>query len=109
MVSPEGLEEMKGLSPKAREVSEAGLAYLYLPDLRLPQGCDPSVVDGLLCLQARDGYGTRLFLSAPISNKGQNWSRHRILDRGWHTWSWNGVKADLRPLEILLGHLGALR
>lgn len=109
MLSQEGLEEIRALSPEAREMTEAGLVYLHLPGLKLPQGCDPQVVDALLCLQPRDGYATRLFLSARISNKGQNWNSHRILDREWHTWSWNGVSADLRPIEILLGHLRALR
>jgi hypothetical protein len=109
MVSDEGLKKIRGLCFEAREMTEAGLAYLYLPGLKLPQGCEPQVVDALLCLQSRDGYPTRLLLSARISNKGQNWNSHRILDREWHTWSWNGVSGNLRPIEILLGHLRALR
>ena len=90
-------------------MTDAGLAYLYLPGLRLPKGCDQQDVDALLCLQPRDGYPTRLFLSAQISSKPLNWTSHRILDREWHTWSWNGVSANLRPMEILLGHLRAVR
>lgn len=109
MISSESLGEIRALSPEAREMTEAGLAYLHLPGLKLPAGCDPQVADALLCIQSRDGYATRLFLSCRILNRGQNWNSHRILDREWHTWSWNGVSADLRPIEILLGHLRALR
>jgi hypothetical protein len=109
MLSQEWLEEIRVLSPEAREMTEAGLAYLYLPGLKLPKGCDPQVVDALLCLQPRDGYATRLFLSARLSTKPLNWGSHRILDREWYTWSWKDVSANMRPVEILLGHLRALR
>ena len=109
MASQEALEEIQQVCPNTREMVEAGLSYLYLPGLQLPKGCVPQVVDALLSLQARDGYLTRLFLSARVSSKVQNWSRHHILDREWHTWSWNGVNANLRPIEILIGHLSALR
>ena len=105
MVSSEGLEEVKQVCPLAEEMSEAGLVYLVLPNLKLPDG---QIIDALLCLQPRDGYPTRLFVSARTS-KALNWTCHRILDRDWHTWSWTGVAPSLRPIEILIGHLGALR
>jgi hypothetical protein len=71
MLSQEWLAEIRALLPAVREMTEAGLAYLYLPGLKLPKGCDPQVVDALLCLQPRDGYATRLFLSVRISSKGK--------------------------------------
>lgn len=103
------MAELQVICTDASEMTEAGLAFVFLPKLKLPQGCSPAEVDGLLCLCARDGYPTRLFLSEPVSGKGSNWTTHRILDRAWHTWSWKGVSADLRPTQILLGHLAALR
>lgn len=106
MVSIDNLDEVRRVCPSAKEMTEAGLTYLLLPKLKLPDG---QVVDGLLCLQSRDGYPTRLFLSARASSKALNWSSHRILDREWHAWSWTGVDSNLRAIQILLGHLRALR
>lgn len=105
MQSLAGLVEVKRVCPLAEEMSEAGLPYLLLPKLKLPDG---QIVDGLLSLQPRDGYPTRLFLSMRTS-KTLNRSCHRILERDWHTWSWTGVDSSLRPVEILLRHLAALR
>lgn len=90
-------------------MTESGQSYIYLPRLSLPAGCQPPQVEGLLCPHGRDGYATRLFLAQPVSGRGQNWTVHRILDRTWHTWSWNNVGAQLRPAEILAEHLRALR
>jgi hypothetical protein len=109
MIAEIALDEIRRVCSEAKEMEEGGLAYLYMPKLKLPKGCEPQVMDGLLCLHSREGYLTRLFLSARVSNKSLNWSSHRIFEREWHTWSWNGVNANLRPIEILLGHLRALR
>jgi hypothetical protein len=56
-----------------------------------------------------DGYTTRLFLSSPFVHKGQNWTVHRILDKTWHTFSYNNVPPDLRLIEILANHLKVLQ
>jgi hypothetical protein len=106
MMVIDGLEEMRCLCADARYVSEGSNTYVYIPSLKL---CNGRMVQALLCLTARDGYTTRLFLSEPIAGKGANWTTHRILDKTWHTWSWNQVLADQRPIEILADHLRALR
>jgi len=38
-----------------------------------------------------------------------NWTCHQIFGRSWYTWSWNNVPANLRPAEILAGHLRAFQ
>src|SRR5207245_11021163 len=91
----------------AQVVRDGAISSVYLPALKLP--CPPGVVDGLLCLQQHGGYTTRLFLSAPVSGRGANWSTHSIVSRTWHTWSWNNVPANQRPAEVLAQHLRAFR
>lgn len=103
----EELEELRFICPGAREMSEGGRDYIFLPDLKLPGS--GKILDALLCPQPHSGYTTRLFLSEVIPSKGQNWRPHTILSRVWHTWSWNNVPADQRAAEILAQHLRALR
>lgn len=106
MVSPESLDELQVTSPGAHVMQEGGVTYIYLPVLKLPAGVNPPEVEGLLRPgPGPDGYTTRLYLSAAFPTKGQNWSVQHILDRPWHTFSWNNVPADLRPIEILANHL----
>jgi hypothetical protein len=105
-VSTEALDEIVALSSGAALMSEGGLTYIHLPVLIMPDGGN---AEALLCLSGRDGYPTRLFLSRQVSGRGANWSVHRILDKAWHTWSWRDVPSDLRPIEVLMSHLDALR
>lgn len=111
MIVSQALDETLAICPGARLLDECGLTYVLLPGLRLPVGCTPPECDGLLCLQPRDGYPTRLFLSlaGPIPGKGNNWNVFRILDRAWYSWSWNHVPYTGRPAETLAQHLVALR
>jgi len=104
---PDQLEELRRLCPGAQELPQGGTEYIFLPALKHP--CAPGTLDALLCPQQHSGYPTRLFLSAPITGKGANWSTHTILGRTWHTWSWNHVSSDQRLAEILAQHLRALR
>lgn len=91
-------------------MSEGGVVYIFLPELRMPPGCDPQLVDALLRPGGgTDGYTSRLFLSSPFPGKGQNWTVHRIMDRTWHAFSYNNVPADIRPIEILANHLAVLQ
>lgn len=103
----EGLAEIQALIPGARELTEQGRRYIYLPTLTLPGSGDSR--EALLCLSEHSGYATRLFLSAKVEGKGENWTIHQILDRPWHSWSWRDVTANRRPIEVLANHLRALR
>lgn len=109
MLPADQMEELKAICPDAQEMSEGGLAYVYLPALSLPEGNNPQRADGLLCLQSRDGYPTRLFVSQQVIGKGNNWNTFRILDRTWFACSWNNVGSALRPAQILAEHLRAFR
>jgi hypothetical protein len=109
MVAADQLQELSDVCGEVRELAEGGKVYIYLPRLKLPHGCVPGEVEGLLCIQEHSGYATRLFLSRQISGRGANWSVHRIVDRAWHTWSWNNVSAQMRPAAMLAEHLRALR
>ena len=107
MVSEDAMSELHAVCAGAQEMTEAAFSYIYLPKLKLPGTL--GVVDALLCLQQHSGYSTRLFLSSQVHGKGSNWSSHQILGKTWYTWSWKDVSADVRPVQILLGHLKALR
>ena len=107
MISENAMSELRAICAGAQEMVEAAITYVYLPKLTL--SCVPEGLEGLLCIQQHSGYATRLFLSAQVPGKGSNWSAHQILGKIWYTWSWKDVSANLRPAEILLGHLDALR
>ena len=110
MVTDEMLEQVRHLfCQDATVMAEAGLTYIHLPILKLPEGNSPATLEGLLCLQPRDGYTTRLFLSQPITGKGPNWTIHSIFGKAWHTCSWNHIVFTDRPTDVLAQHLRAFR
>src|SRR5580658_4454273 len=104
MVSEDSLAELRAVCEGARQMAEGGYAFIYLPGLKVSTGGQTASQDALLCLQTRDGYPTRLFLSQQVQGRGNNWSVHRIVDRTWYTWSWNNVSSDLRPAQVLAEH-----
>lgn len=101
--------ELELICGKVSEYQAEGRRLLLLEKVPLPGDGSSSTREGLLCPEERDGYATRLFLSAPVNGKGTNWTRHRILDREWHSWSWKDVPANQRLSQILAGHLKGLR
>lgn len=109
MIDIESLKEFQLVYPEAKVLTEGGLEFIHIPKLKLPGSNNPSEIEALLCPQMRDGYATRLFLSAPIAGKGNNWTTHHILGKTWHSWSWQGVQADQLLIRILLGHLDTFR
>ena len=106
VVDEDVIQEIREMCSGAAPMEEGGHSFIHFPQLKLPDG---SVVEALLCLREYAGYMTRLFLSQPVVGKGTNWTVHRILDKTWHTWSWQNVSPDQRPLQILADHLRALR
>lgn len=103
------LAELGLLGGTVKEFQEGDKQYFHLQLVTLPAGCTPAASEALLCPQERDGYLTRLFLAQPVANRGGNWTVHRILDRKWHTWSWQGIAANQRLAQILRGHLRGLQ
>ena len=80
-----------------------------IENLHLPDGCQPQIVDALLCPTPRDGYQSRLFFSVQITGQARNWNGNiRVLERNWFAISWQ-VPPGLRLYEILLVHLRSLR
>jgi hypothetical protein len=108
-IAAEQLQSLSGLCESLQVVQEGGNEYICLMKLKIRVGDSNHVVDAILCPGLHTGYLTRLFLSQPFPNKGANWSIHQILGRPWHSWSWQGVPADLPLLRMLLCHLDALK
>lgn len=111
MISEEHINELRALCAGAAAHSEAGIDYAFLPGLQLPPGCNPPVMDCLLCLGQRDGYENRLFFPIVVSSPvARNWNTQnvRILERNWFAYSWR-VPGGLRPIEVLIEHFQALR
>ena len=104
---PEQTAELKAYCTKLSEVIEGGVTYLFLENLRLPEGCSPPTCDGLLSPSPRDGYPSRLFLSTQVQcGFTRNWNFNgRIIEQNWVAFSW---KLDGRPMtlkELLIAHL----
>lgn len=106
------LSELSRQYPDVQVGTEAGLTYYLITGLRLPEGCTPDRLDGLLCPTGRDGYPSRLFLEKPVScPTARNWnaSNVRILERNWFAVSWRVNTPNLRLSQLLAAHLEAFR
>jgi hypothetical protein len=103
------LQKLRRICRRAELYEDGGQPLVHLPELRVTHAGNLEVVDGLLCPRHHCGYATRLFLSRPFPDRGQNWTTHNILGALWHAMSWNGVEADLGWDEILGAHLRPLQ
>lgn len=107
------IEELKSCFAGLSTASEGGTAFILIPEMGLPAGCEPKVVDALLCPTPRDGYASRLFVSAKITHqgKGQNWNAAGvvILGRQWWAVSWKAQDSNKRLSAMLASHLEAFR
>jgi len=106
----EEISELKTIAPNLSVAQEGGYTYIHIAGLLLPDGCQPAVVDALLCSVPREGYNSRLFFSAQITGRSvHNWNGNiRVLDRAWYAISWQ-TQPGLRLAEILTIHLKPLR
>jgi hypothetical protein len=113
MTNDQLLAELNLICAGAKEMAECGSAYIFLPALKLPDGCIPKQVDGLLRLSSTNtDYPTRLFFSQIVSSSSAlNWNATNvvILQRNWFAYSWKDVTNEGRPIEIVAQHLRALR
>jgi hypothetical protein len=105
----EQLQALNGLCETAQLMRESAQEIVYLEKLKIRVGSAHHVVDAILWPAQHAGYTTRLFLSQPFPVKAANWTIHQILGRPWHSWSWQGVPANLPLLQMLLCHLDALK
>jgi hypothetical protein len=106
----EQIKELEKVYGDVRRVEEGGKTYFYIPTLTLPDGCDPNVVEAMLCPVERDGYPSRLFFSAMVKTPfTRNWNANgvRIMERQWYAFSYQNVKGTL--LQMLGAHLRGLK
>ncbi len=104
----EQIDELKRYCGKLSALSEGGIAYLLLGELRLPAGCTPSVCDALLCPVPKDNYPSRLYFSERIKGRcTRNWnvSNARIGERNWVAFSWRVDLAEPTLSQLLVAHL----
>ena len=104
------VQELKAFSTDVSTGTEGGREYPILNGVSVP-GWQPSEVDVLLCPYERDGYPSRLFLSAKVTGRpGLNWnSEARILGRNWFAYSFRVPHSNLRLAQLLAAHMRALR
>jgi hypothetical protein len=114
------IDELKSCYPNLGAVEDGEKSFILISPLPLPVGCVPQVVDGLLCPFLRDGYPSRLFLSAKITHKGQgqNWNADGVMIAGrkWWAVSWNPLKnkqpnqdVNQRLIGMVTAHLQAFQ
>ncbi|WP_018629570.1 hypothetical protein [Niabella aurantiaca] len=110
MFPQDQIEELKRIAPNLCFAEEGGYPYILIEQLQLPDGCQPAMVDVLLCPKPRDGYKSRLFFPQVITGiPARNWNGNiRVLERNWCAMSWQ-VPEGLRLAEVLLIHLKALK
>jgi hypothetical protein len=101
---------LKSITPGVSSANEGGYDYLLLENLILPDGCQPAIVDVLLCPLPREGYQSRLFFSSKITGcPTRNWNGNiRVLGRNWFAISWQ-TQSGLKLVDMLMVHLKAIR
>jgi hypothetical protein len=107
----EQIEELEKHYEGVRRIEEGGLTYFYIPALILPDGCEPKVVEAMLCPVQRDGYTSRLFLSEIVKTPfARNWNANgvRIVERQWYAFSYNDIRG-MTLLQMLAAHLRGMK
>lgn len=108
----EQIKELKYSFPnnEIKKCDEAGVDYLLIPAVTLPEGCTPATVDLLFCPTTRDGYASRLFFSERVLCKQSlNWNATVvILGKTWYAYSWR-IDGNQSLLKSIFSHLRALR
>jgi hypothetical protein len=112
-LNDEQIKELKGYFPNLMLVEDGEVEFILISPLPLPTGCDPASVDGLLCPSLRDGYTSRLFLSAKVAHKGpgQSWNADGVMiaNRKWWAVSWKTNQDKLTLLGMVMAHLQAFK
>lgn len=104
------IAELKRITPNLSTAQEGGYSFILIEGLRLPDGCNPQVINALLCPQMREGYQSRLFFDQQITGCPQrNWNGNiRVLEKNWYAISWQ-TPSGLKLNEMLIAHLKALQ
>lgn len=104
----EQIAELKRYCRGVSALPEGDETFLQLEELRLPAGCDPPICNALLCPVTRDGYPSRLYLSARVSSPfDRNWNvtDARIGEKNWFAFSWKAELPGATLAQILVAHL----
>jgi hypothetical protein len=108
----EHLNELKNSFPdkELKMCDDAGISYILIPAVTLPEPCVPNVVDLLYCPTPRDGYSSRLLFAEKIASKNNlNWNTTTvILGKTWYAFSWK-IDDNQSLLNSIFGYLRALR
>lgn len=102
------LERLRALCPGAELWNEAGAPLVFLPDLKVESAGATHTIDALLCPRARDNYESRLYFSRQLP-ANRNWGAHNLMTRTWWAFSWQGISAGQPWIDILAGHLEAVK
>jgi hypothetical protein len=104
----EQTDELKRYCSRLSSLTEAGITFLQLESIQLPNGCTPTSCDALLCPATRDGYPSRLFFSARVTSPyTRNWNivNQRIGEKNWFAFSWKVDLVNPTLVQLLLAHL----
>lgn len=102
------IRQLEAICPGARQMSEGGIAFAFLPQLKFASRGGTVQMDALLAPQGHSGYETRLFLDQQLPDVGAAWYQQQILGRTWHAISWRYVPPGQAWTQILAQHLRPL-
>ncbi|MFC4765792.1 hypothetical protein [Effusibacillus consociatus] len=114
MYPPDQIELLRSIYGEGvEERSDGQDHYIFIPGLKMPQGCTPERTDALFCLQSFapscGGYTSRLFLRDRVASPHipNNFSSYLIAAETWHAYSHNNVQHGPYP-EMIMNHLRGL-
>ncbi|MBL7836736.1 MAG: hypothetical protein JNM67_04410 [Bacteroidetes bacterium] len=104
------IDQLKSITPSLSVAEEGGYTYFLLQNVKLPIGCIPNMTDVLFCPTPHSGYESRLYFPQIITGcPSRNWNGNAvILNKNWHSISWNNVPAGLSLKDKFLCLLKAL-
>ena len=104
----EEFSRLKAMHETAVLLKEGSEPVALLPAFAFTAAGRAETMDLLLVPFKHSGYITRLFFERKINARGNNWKRHRVVDRNWWAPSWNHVPANLQWPAMLCEHLRAV-
>lgn len=107
----EQIAALKRYCDRLSSFEEVAKTFFRLDGLRLPQGCDPRICDGLLCPVEHAGYPSRLYFSKMVTSpytKNWNATNERIGENNWFAFSWKVDLPNATLEQLLVAHLNGL-
>ena len=110
MTDLEQLDALAAISPNAELRTDGTVTCVFMPNTTLQTSDGIKIMDVALCPRGLSGYSTRLLLERKIDSKsGLNWQVVTLINRLWHTWSWNQIAPDQPWIRIFAEHARVLR